>query len=94
MEKKEITILHGVMVWKSGIEYYNDSMFTHGYPYYRVTKIDEIYYLWELNPDNPDSGEYRIIKTCNDFTPLYDEGMALAEQVVRRLYPEYFRYPF
>ncbi len=91
MEDKEITIHHGTMIWKSGIEYFNDRMFLHGYPYYRITEVDELYYLWELNPDDPDSGKYRIMKTGSEFTPFHEEGMALADEMSKKLYPDRYK---
>ncbi|MCP4108867.1 MAG: hypothetical protein GY749_25540 [Desulfobacteraceae bacterium] len=88
MEKKEITIHSGTMIWKSGPEYFNDKMFLHGYPYYRITEVDGLYYLWELDPDDPDSGKYRIMKTGSEFIPFHKEGMALSDKISEKLYAD------
>jgi hypothetical protein len=83
-EKEEITIFTGKHIWKSPLEYHNERMFLHGRPYYQITEVDEVYYLWELDLNDPDPHEYRIRKKCDDFGPLFDEGMELNEALGKK----------
>jgi len=80
-EKEKITIYTGKRVWKSPLEYHNKYTFLHGRPYFLITEVDNLYYLWELDLSVPDPGEYRIMKTGDDFSPLFDEGMELSEKL-------------
>jgi hypothetical protein len=77
MDEKEINVIMGKQVWKTIGEYYNDKMWIRGYPYYQITKVNDVYYLWELDKDNPDSMKYNLLKKSTDFSPLYDEGLEL-----------------
>ncbi len=86
--KEKMTIHNSTPIWKSHLEYFNDSMFLHGFPYYRITEIDDDYYLWELDREDPDSMKYNILKTSRDFDPLYEEGMKLQDDRRKELYPE------
>ena len=78
-KKEKISIHEGKHIWKSPLEYHNKHTFLHGYPYYRITEVDDLYYFWELDYSDPDHPEYRVKKTGNDFSPLFDEGMELNE---------------
>jgi hypothetical protein len=77
MENESITIYSGDLIWKNTIEYFNENMFIHGFPYHLITKVNDTYYLWELDLDDPDSRKYKIMKQCNDFNVLHDKGMEL-----------------
>jgi hypothetical protein len=79
MTKEKISIFTGKHIWKSPLEYHNEHTFIHGRPYFQITEVDEVYYLWELDLNDPDPSEYRIMKTGDDFGPLFDEGMELNE---------------
>ncbi len=81
MKTEEKNIFQGTHIWKSPMEYHNEHTFMHGYPYYQISKIDDVYYLWELDLKNPDSPDYRIMKEKNSFRPLYDEGMELNKAI-------------
>ena|GEM_PF-2633824 len=83
-EKEEITIFTGKHIWKSPLEYHNKYTFLHGRPYFQITEVDEVYYLWELDLNDPDSSEYRIMKKSKDFGPLFDEGMELNEALGKK----------
>lgn len=80
----EIHIYSGSQVWKSMLEYHNKWTFIRGYPFYQITRVDDVYYLWELVLDNPDDVSYRIMKKSDDFDPLWEEGMQLAEEVGKK----------
>lgn len=80
-EKEKITIYTGKHIWKSPLEYHNEYTFLHGRPYFQITEVDNVYYLWELDLNVPDPSEYRIMKTGDDFSPLFDEGMELSEKL-------------
>ncbi|MCU0288776.1 MAG: hypothetical protein MUF15_20575 [Acidobacteria bacterium] len=82
--EEEVSIYAGSEVWKSMIEYHNKWTFIRGYPYYKITRVDEVYYLWELLLDDPDHVSYRIMKKSNDFSPLWDEGMKLADEIGKK----------
>jgi hypothetical protein len=79
MNKEEINIHYGTEVWKSHIEYYNEHMFMRGFPYYQITEVNDVYYLWELDLNDPDSYNYRIMQQSDDFSPLYDKGGELED---------------
>jgi hypothetical protein len=80
-EKEKLTIHRGRHIWKSGLEYYNESMFMHGWPYFQITEVDGVYYLWELDLNDPDPGEYLVLKTGDEFVPMHEEGMELSEKL-------------
>ena len=61
MKTKEKTIFSGDHIWKSPMEYHRKHTFLHGNPYYQISKIDGSYYLWELELDEPDANNYRIM---------------------------------
>ena len=84
MNNEEVSIYAGSEVWKSMLEYHNKWTFIRGYPYFKITRVDEVYYLWELVLDDPDHVTYRIMKKSNDFSPLCDEGMELARKVEKK----------
>ncbi|MEN8216331.1 MAG: hypothetical protein ABFS56_08130 [Pseudomonadota bacterium] len=77
--KKEEIIRYAPQAWKSHIEYYNEQMFIHGYPYYQITEVDDIYYLLELDLNDPDSYNYHIMEQSDNFSYLYEKGMALED---------------
>ncbi len=83
-EKKEISIFEGKHIWKSPLEYHNERMFLHGRPYYQITEVEKVYYLWELDLNDPDPSEYRIMKKSKNFGPLFDEGMELNEALGKK----------
>lgn len=70
------------------MEYYNEYMFLHGRPYYRITETDDTYYLWELDRNDPDSLKYNILKTDTEFENLYKEGMELQDALCEELFPD------
>ncbi len=74
---KELNILQGTHIWKSGLEYHNEHTVLHGFPYYQITEVDGVYYLWALDWDKADDRKYNIIKQTTEFSPLHEEGMAL-----------------
>ncbi len=80
MENEPVTIYSGDEVWKNYLEYHGEKISFYGNPYHRITKEDNIYYLWELDLDDPDSRKYKIIKQYDDFNLAYEEGMALMEK--------------
>ena len=86
--KEEIKIHNGTPIWKSHIEYFNEYTVLHGFPCYRITEINDEYYLWELDREVPDSRKYNILKTSRDFDLLYEEGMKLQNDRREELYPE------
>lgn len=88
MKEREITFHGGTQIWKSHLEYFNDRMFLHGFPFYRINEIEDVCYLWELDQEDPDSMKYNILKKSTDFNALYEEGMALQDKMRERLYPE------
>ncbi len=88
MEKREITFHSGTQIWKSHLEYYNDQMVLRGFPFYRISEIQDVYYLWELSQEDPDSMKYDILKKSTDFDELYEEGMELQDEMRNKLYPE------
>lgn len=88
MEKREMTFHSGTQIWKSHLEYFNDRMFLHGFPFYRINKIQDVYYLWELSQEDPDSMKYGILKESTDFDELYEEGMELQDEMRKKLYPD------
>jgi hypothetical protein len=77
MDEKKISMPSGTEIWKSPIENFNSKMSFYGSPYYEITRKNNVYYLWELDKENPDSNNYHLMKTSDDFEPLYEEGMAL-----------------
>jgi hypothetical protein len=83
-ENKKINIFTGKHIWKSHLEYHNERTFLHGFPYYQITEVDNVFYLWELDLNDPGPGEYRIRKKNNDFDPLYDEGRELEEALGKK----------
>ncbi len=85
MKKREISILGQTEIWKSPREYFNDKMIFRGNPYYEITRENNVYYLWELDKENPDSNNYHLIKKSNDCEPLYEEGMALNREIEREI---------
>lgn len=84
MTEKELSIFSGTHVWKSMLEYHNKWTFMRGYPYFQISRVDDVYYLWELVLDDPDNVTYRIMKKCDDFNPLFEEGMKLAEALGKK----------
>lgn len=84
MTHNEISIYSGSQVWKSMLEYHNKWTFMRGYPYFQITRVDDVYYLWELVLDNPDDVTYRIMKKSDDFDPLYEEGRNLEDEVGKK----------
>jgi hypothetical protein len=77
MKEREISILGQTEIWKSPMENFNCKMSFYGSPYYEITRENNVYYLWELDKENPDSNNYHLMKTSDDFEQLYEEGMAL-----------------
>ena len=88
MEEREIKFHSGTQIWKSHLEYFNDQMFIHGFPFYRINKVQGVYYLWELDREDPDSMKYNILKKSTDFDVLYEEGMELQDKTRMKLFPE------
>lgn len=84
MSDKEITIFTGTHIWKSGLEYHNEHTFLRGFPYFQITGVDDVYYLWELDLDDADSMKYRILKKSDDFGLLHEEGMKLADALGKK----------
>ncbi len=87
MEEEELRIYYGDEIWKTGLEFYNEYMVFRGKPYYRITKTDDTYYLWKLDYADPNALQYKILKTNDDFMPLYEEGMALQDALREELFP-------
>lgn len=87
-EEREITVRSGTHIWKSHLEYYNDYMVFRGFPFYRITEVDDICYLWELDQENPDSMKYNILKKSRDFEELREEGDKLQDKARKKFYPE------
>lgn len=81
MKTEELSIFHGDLIWKGSMEYHNEHTFLHGFPYYQITEVDEVYYLWALDLDNADSRSYKIIKEGDDFSSFHDEGMKLDDKI-------------
>jgi hypothetical protein len=81
MNMEKITIHHGDHVWKSHIEYHNEHTFIHGYPYYEITEVDDIYYLWELDRNDPDSRNYHIMQKSDNLSSLHEKGMELNDVI-------------
>jgi hypothetical protein len=77
MKEREISQLGQTETWKSPMENFNCKMSFYGSPYYEITRQSNVYYLWELDKENPDSNNYHLLKKSDDFEPLYEEGMAL-----------------
>ncbi|HAO19293.1 MAG TPA: hypothetical protein DCQ37_01630 [Desulfobacteraceae bacterium] len=86
-ESDVFNVFSGSLIFKGGFEYFNDSMFIHGYPYYMINKADGIYYLWELDRTNPDSRKYLLMKQSYDYISLYEEAVQLERTLRRQLYP-------
>ena len=84
MIDKEISIYSGSEVWKSMLEYHNKWTFIRGYPYYKITRVDDVYYLWELVLDDPDHVTYRIMKKNDDSDPLWEEGRKLEDEIGKK----------
>lgn len=85
MKEREISIFGQTEIWKSPMEYFNDKMVFRGNPYYEITRENNVYYIWELDKENPDSNNYHLMKTSDDFEPLYEEGMALNRAIESEL---------
>lgn len=83
MKEREISILGQTEVWKSPMENYSCSMSFYGSPYYEITRQNNVYYLWELDKENPDSNNYHLMKKSDDCEQLYEEGMALNREIER-----------
>ncbi len=81
MKTEEKSIFHGDNIWKSAMEYHNEHTFLHGFPFYRITRIGDTYYLWELDLNDPDACKYQIMKESDDFNPLYEEGLKLGDAI-------------
>lgn len=81
MKKEEISIWQGVHIWKSHKEYYGKYRFLHGDPYYQITQVGDIFFLWELDNNEPDSANYKIMKQSNNFNSLWEEGMKLNNEI-------------
>ncbi|GEM_PF-2657921 len=88
MKENELNVFSGTHIFKTSLEYFNDNMFIHGYPYYMINEVDNVYYLWELDRANPDSRKYLLMKHDDVFIPLYEEAVALEKKLMRQLYPE------
>jgi hypothetical protein len=93
-DKKEITIFTGTHIWKSGLEYHNEHTFLHGFPYFQITGVDDVYYLWELDLDDADRRSYRIIKKSDDFGLLHEEGMELADALGKKYDEKHLYYTY
>lgn len=68
----------GEISYKSAAEY-NPWGRLHGRPYYYVTTgLDKRYYLWQyqIEEDN-----YLLLKSGDEFVPLYEEGLALDDKI-------------
>ncbi len=87
MEKNELNVFSGDCIFKGGLEYFNDTLFLHGYPYYIINKVDGIYYLWELDRSHPDKRKYLLMKQNQDFIPLYEEAVKLERKLGEELRP-------
>ncbi len=87
MEKNELNVFSGDCIFKCGLEYFNDTMFVHGYPYYIINKVEGIYYLWELDRSQPDKRKYLLMKQSRDFIPLYEEAVELEKILMEKLRP-------
>ncbi len=84
MKREGKRIFQGTHIWKSHMEYHNEHTFLHGFPYYQITEIDDVCYLWELDLNDPDPRNYRIIRESDDFNSLYEEGMKLNDEIGRK----------
>jgi len=83
---EELTIHSGDLIWKTIIEYYYENAFIRGYPYYQITRVNDMYYLWELKLEDPNAYDYRIIDQNEDFSPLNEKGMALGDVIGKKYY--------
>ena len=74
MKKKGYEL--GNISYKCPIEYFNDRMFLYGFPYqYITTDLDDVHYLWSLDRDEPDEGNYILQEKSKDFVKLHDKAM-------------------
>lgn len=94
MEEKVITVQDGSRIWKAHLEFYHNEAQLRGFPYFRITEVDDVCYLWQLDPEHPESCEYVLIKTGTDYSALRKEAMERETALCRELYPERFRRPF
>ncbi|MCP5495305.1 MAG: hypothetical protein H7A23_12180 [Leptospiraceae bacterium] len=84
MNREEITIQTGTHIWKSPMEYFSEHAVFHGSPYYQITEVDDVYYLWELSKEEPEKHKYQILKTSDNFGALHDEGMELNNTISKK----------
>ncbi len=74
----------GDIIWKSYLEHNPEGRF-YGNPYYYITQIDKIYYLWKWDIEKK---EYIALKNSPTFSPLNEEGMSLVKEIKDILYPK------
>ncbi|MGC2164710.1 MAG: hypothetical protein WA632_01700 [Gallionella sp.] len=68
----------GIAVWKCPYEYFYKGATLYGLPYYLINEVEQVYYLWELDPTTPESRCYAIIASDTKFAVMFDLGMAKA----------------
>ena len=77
-------MVKGDIIWKSYLEH-NPQGKLFGNPYYYITEIDKVYYLWEWNVEK---NEYVSLKSSTDFSNLNEEGMELQRKLDIILFPQ------
>lgn len=76
-EGKTYTILPGLHIWKGFMEFFTAPTLS-GYPYWEITKDDNLYWLWELDTNTV---RYHVRKSGPDFDPLWEEGLDLDQKL-------------
>ena len=71
----------GEIIWKSYLEHNPDGLF-YGNPYYYITQINKIYYLWKWDLDKK---EYIALKSSANFVDLNKEVMSLVNEIDKAL---------
>ena len=74
--------LSGILIYKSCAEYFpENSRSLFGDPHYLITSTDHRYSLWELDPEDPDSGEYTLLREGTAFSELHELAMSKDEKL-------------
>lgn len=69
----------GTISYKSHAEYYPPGYFLRGKPYYYVTTaLDGRFHLWQYQKA---ADNYLLLKSGDEFVPLYEEGLALEDKI-------------
>lgn len=72
----------GDIIWKSYLEH-NPQGKLFGNPYYYITKIAKVYYLWEWDIEK---NQYAFLNSSTDFGALNEEGMDLQRKLSIKLF--------